>query len=235
MNEGMTIFLNMDERKTDENEALIKRIDELLLNFGIEYTGVRNLYRPIEQANRDQAIFSACRALRDTAWLKDILAYTPIMNRTDTCPMTQIRLDHMSEPAAAKLKYYEEYYQESHTLAHGIVVDESGQLRDGYTSYIIAKKYGIRPDIYEAFAEQPLKKVVRGRHVVWDKETWKIKSDRYYTWNYTLRDPVVCGDILKVRTKKGQAFIRVDKIDYVTGKGFCEEYRNVIKHMKKRL
>ena len=35
MNEGMTIFLNMDERKTDENEALIKRIDELLLNFGI--------------------------------------------------------------------------------------------------------------------------------------------------------------------------------------------------------
>ena len=50
-------------------------------------------------------------------------------------------------------------------------------------------------------------------------------------WRYS----VIPGDILKVKTKKGQAFICVNRIDYVTGKEFCEEYRHVIKHMKERL
>lgn len=235
MNEGMTIFLNMDEREFVENEALIKKIDELLQNFGIEYTGVRNIYKSTEEKNRDHAVFAACHALRNTAWLKGKLAYTSIMNLTNACSMEQIQLDNMAEPSAAKLEYYEKYYQESHTLAHGIVVDEHRQLRDGYTSYLIARKYGICPDIYEAFAEHPLRKVVRGRHVSWNKDTWIIKSEKIYTWNYTLKNPVVPGDILQVRTKKGQAFIFVDRIDYVTGKEFCEEHKNVIKHMRERL
>ena len=235
MNEGLTIFLDMDEGEADETEALIKRMDNLLLGCGMVYTGFRNVYRPIEEKDRDRAVFTAYRALVGADWLKGKLAYAPVMHQLDVCPMEQIRLDHMKEPSAAKLEYYENYYQKTHKLAHGIVVDEHGYLRAGYTSYIIAKKYGIRPDIYEAFAEQPLRKVIKGQHVLRDGDTWKVKSIKGYIWNYTLKNPVVPGDILKVKTKRGQAFICVRKIDYLTGKEFCEEHRNVIKHMKECL
>lgn len=231
MNEGLTIFLNLDEEDLDENEVLIGRIDELLQKCGMVYTGVRNIYKPIEVKDRDRAVFEACRALNAASWLKGKLAYIPILNQIDVCSMEKIRLDQMTEPSAAKLEYYEKYYQKSHTLAHGIVIDECGQLRDGYTSYIIAKKYGIRPDIYEAFAKQPLRKIVKGQHILRDGDTWKVKNDKIYIWNYTLKSPVVPGDILKVQTKKGQKFICVRKIEYVTGKEFCREHRNVIKHM----
>lgn len=232
MNEAMTIFLNMDEKEYEKNEALIQRIDEFLLNFGIEYTGIRNIYKAVKDTDRDHAVYAACHALRDAAWLKDKLAYLPVMHLTNACPIEDIRLDHMRDPSAAKLKYYEEYYLESHTLAHGIIVDEHGQLRDGYTSYLIAKKYGAHPDICEAFEDQPVRKIVRGRHVRQAQGLWEIKNDNRYIWNYTLRDPVIPGDILKVCTEKGSKFICVDKIDYVTGKEFCEEHKNVIKHMK---
>lgn len=231
MNEGMMIFLNGEE----ELEKLIGRIDEFLLDFGIAYSGVRNLYIPTETADRDHAVFAACDALKNADWLKDRLAWTSIMNRTDTCPLDQIRLDDMTDPSPGKLKYYEKYYLSSHELAHGIVVDEERKLRDGYTSYILARKYGICADIYEAFAGCPLRKVVMGRHVLQDKGAWKIKGEKRYSWTYSLKAAVVPGDILKVQTKKGQMYMCVDRIAYVTGEEFCAKYSAVMKHMKKRL
>lgn len=231
MNEGLAIFLNIDKTKYVENEALIQRIDELLLDTGIKYSGFNNIYSPVNIADRDDAVFTACGVLRETDWLKDKLAYVTIINRVDACPLDQIRTDHMAELSPAKLEYYEKYYQKSHTLAHGIVVDEHGQIRDGYASYIIAKKYGLRPDIYEAFAEQPLKKIVRGQHVVKDGDTWKVKCDKYYTWNYSLKDPVVHGDILEVRSPKEKSYICVREINYITGKEYCKEHRYVAKHI----
>lgn len=235
MNDGLTIFLNIDEREIKENEALIKRIDELLLAFGMEYTGLRNIYRPIEEKDRDHAIFAACQALNDAVWLKDKLVGTLVMNRASVCSIEQIRTQHMEEPSVAKLTYYENFYQKHYTLAHGIIVDECGQMRDGYTSYIIARKYGIRPDVYEAYAGRPLRKVVKGQHVFRDGDIWKPKNNKIYIWNYTLKSPVVPGDILKVQTRKGQAFICVRQIDYITGEEFCKKHRNVLKHMKERL
>lgn len=235
MNEGLTVFLNIDKEKLDENNALIRRIDELLLSSGMKYAGFANMYKPIDPKDRDRAVFDACRALDNADWLKDKLVSTPIMNRTSVCSMEQILLDHMAEPSAEKLEYYENYYRQFHALTHGIVVDESRQLRDGYTSYLIASKYGIHADIYEAFAHQPLKKIVRGRHVSRNGDTWKVKCDKIYAWNYTLKAPVVPGDILKVKTAKGEAYACVCQIDYAAGKGFCEEHRGVIKHMNCRI
>lgn len=235
MNEGMTIVLNLDEKDSDENEALLQRIDEFLLHLGIEYTGFRNVYRPINRSDRDSALFTACHALEKVDWLKDRLVSVGVMNQTNVCPMEKIQLDYMKKPSPKKLNYYEAYCQSSHKLAHGIVVDEYGQLRDGYTSYILAKKYGISADICEAFAGQPLKKIVRGRHVLWDEGKWKVKNNHYYTWNYTLKHPVVPGDILRAKAKRGQPLICVDQIAYVTGKEFCKEHKNIVKHMKMRL
>lgn len=247
MNEGMAVFLNEGEEKAEKQrkperlekpeklDELISRIDNLLLDFGITYSGIMNLYMPKVTADRDHAIFAACDALNHAEWLKDRLAHICIMNKTNACPLEQIRLDDMTEPSPGKLKYYEEYYRKSSELAHGIVVDEERKLRDGYTSYLIARKYGIRPDIYEAFATRPLRKVVRGRHVLLKNGTWKIKGNKGYFWTYSLKKAVVPGDILKVQTKKGQMYICVDKIEYVTGEEFCAEHSAVIKHMKERL
>lgn len=235
MNEGIEVFLNGGEKEGRKPEKLIRRIDSFLLDYGLAYSGVRNLYIPTEAVGRDHAVFAACDALKKADWLKDGLAYVSVMNQTDVCPLEQIRPDDMSEPSAAKLAYYEEYYRSSRELAHGIVVDEERKLRDGYISYLLAGKYGIRPDIYEALAGSPLRKVVKGRHAVQDGGTWRIKKGRRYSWTYSLKAPVVPGDILKVRTKKGQMYMCVEQIAYVTGEEFCDDYSAVIKHMKKRL
>lgn len=58
----------------------------------------------------------------------------------------------------------------------------------------------------------------------------EVLIDKLYIWNYTLKDPVIPGDILKVRTKKGEDFMHVRGIAYATGKEFCKEHRNVVKH-----
>lgn len=235
MNEGMAVFLHGGEEEPGSTEKLIRRIDELLLGLGIAHGGAGNLYMPTVAADRDHAVFAACDALNHADWLKDRLADISIMNQTNVCSLEQIRLDDMTDPSPGKLKYYEAYYRSSHELAHAIVVDEEGKLRDGYTSYILARKYGISPDIYEALAARPLRKVVRGRHALPDGRGWKVKDGKMYTWTYTLKTAVVPGDILKVQTKKGQMYICVERIDYVTGEEFCAQYAAVIQHMKKRL
>lgn len=234
MNEGLAVFLNMDDGISDENNALIKKMEALLADCGMIHTGVPNIYQPVEQKDRDRAVFDACRVLNTADWLKDKLVSFSVMNRTNACSMEQIHVEQMAEPSAKKLAYYDNYYQQSGKLAHAVVVDENKKIRDGYISYLIAKKYGITPDIYGAFAAQPLRKVVRGQHVCKDGNVWKIKSRRIYSWNYTLKAPVVCTDILKVRTKKGQAFVCVCGIDYLTGKEFCKKHKNVVKHMGER-
>lgn len=235
MNEGIAVFLHNEDMSLLASERFIRRIDKLLLKFGIEYTGFRNLYRPIETVDRDSAVFAACKALENTDWLKERLAYVSIMNHTNACQLEQIRTDGMAEPSPEKLEYYEAYYQATHRLAHGIVVDEDKKLRDGYISYLIARKHEAHPDILEAYADSPLKKVVMGQHVLEDNGKWKRKNGKWYLWTYSLKEAVVPGDILKVQTKKGPMYMCVDRIDYVTGEGFCGQHSAVIEHMKKRI
>lgn len=239
MNEGVEVFLNIEEEELgggwDEIEELICRIDGLMLEVGMRYSGYRNLYVPVNSIDRDQAVFASLQALESAQWLKDRLSYTPVLNRTNACALEEIRVDHMSKPSSAKFRYYEEYYQASYKLAHGIVVDEDRRLREGYVSYLLAKKYGVRPDVYEAYAGQPLSKIVNGVHVSPNGGAWRRKGKKRYAWKYPLRKPVVPGDILKVETKEGYAFICVDDVGYVTGEEFCGKYANVVKHTGKRL
>lgn len=149
---------------------------------------------------------------------------------TNTCSIDEIRTDRMSDPSPEKIWYYEQYYQKTKKLPHGIVVDEDRQLRDGYISYLLAKKYNIRADICEMVSGQPLRKIVGGMHVKFSDGKWRKTGRKRYIWIYTLKSPVVSGDILMVNTKKGKAFICVDKIDYAAGK-FCSKYKKVRKHL----
>lgn len=235
MNECLYVYLNLDMEKEEENEALIERMDKLLLTAGMQYSGMQNMYIPIDRANRDQTVFRAEKILRNTDWLKGILAYTLAGTLTNACLVEEIKIDLMSDPSPEKVLYYEQYYQETKRLPHAIVVDEEKQLRDGYISYLLAKKYGVHADICEMVSGQPLKKIVKGRHVELSDGTWRKKGSRRYIWIYSLREPVVPGDILLVNTKKGADFICVDRVDYAAGKEFCSRYKKVRKHMNIRM
>jgi hypothetical protein len=235
MNEGLALYLNIDPVREEENETLIQKIDDLLLQAGVKYSGFQNLYVPIHAAERDKAIYQATRLLHHTEWLSGILSHILISNELISCPLDQLLADKMSTPSQGKLDYYEQYYLTSHKLAHPIVVDENKQIRDGYVSYLLALKYNLRPEVFEAFSEQPLKKIVTGRHVRYVNGEWNYKTDRHYRWSCNLKKPVVPGDILQVHTQKGLAYMCVEKIDYVTGEEFCKEYNSVKRHMHARI
>lgn len=66
----------------------------------------------------------------------------------------------MLDSSPEKLWYYEKYYQKKHQLPHAIVVDENKQLRDGYISYLLAKKYNVRADVCEMISGQLMRKIM---------------------------------------------------------------------------
>ena len=99
---------------------------------------MQNMYIPTDRTNRDRQ-FSA-QSIRSTDWLKGILAYTLVGTLTNACPFEEIQTNQMSDPSQEKLLYYEQYYQKTKRLSHAIVVDEKKELRDGYISYLLAKK-----------------------------------------------------------------------------------------------
>ena len=85
MNESLSVYLNLDPEKRIENEVLIRRIDRLLLTVGMKYSGVMNMYIPVDRQRRDQAVFQAEVLLRDTDCLKDVLGYTLVATLTYAC------------------------------------------------------------------------------------------------------------------------------------------------------
>ncbi len=235
MNEALAVYLNLDMENIEKNEEIIRKIDELLLTVGMKYSGIMNLYISVDEQKRDETVFCAEELLRNTDWPKDILSHILIGVITNACPIEEIQTDMMSNPSSEKWGYYEQYYQKTKQLPHAIVVDENKQLRDGYVSYLLAKKYGVQAEVCGMVSGQPLRKIVKGRHVVLSNGKWKKKSNKRYIWIYTLKNPVVPGDILLVNTKKGRAYICVDRIEYAAGQGFCSRYNTVKKCMNMRM
>lgn len=203
MNEAFKVILNLEACRRKENEILTEKINHLLMNFGIRNIGMSNCYVPFNPRNRDHAVFFAEKVLKETIWLRKILIKLEVCHRTDACPLPYIKTDHMASPSEEKWKYYEDYYKITKHLAHALVVDENGRLRDGYISYLLAMKYNLRPEVYEAFSDQPLAKMVIGRHVGASGGKYIIRNKRAYCWKYTLDKAVAPGDILEVYTRKG--------------------------------
>lgn len=233
MNEGMGIYLHLENIKEEEVNDLLLRMDDLLLNFGIKYGGIANWYVPLDMKNRDHVMYVGEQVLKEVTWLKGIFSHVAIMNRANACELDQIRVREgweTKKEAAEKLQYYESYYKCTGKLAHDIMVDEENRLVDGFTSCYLAKKYGLNVDVFQCLNGAPVKKVVRGRHVTAKDEKWKIANDKFYSWVYTLRKPVVPGDVLQVWTEKGLAYMQVEDICYVTGKEFCSQYKKVRIH-----
>lgn len=51
MNEALAVYLNLDMENIEENEEIIRKIDELLLTVGMKYSGIMNLYISVDEQN----------------------------------------------------------------------------------------------------------------------------------------------------------------------------------------
>jgi hypothetical protein len=228
MNELLKVYLNVDYVVP---ESLICKIDDLLLKYGWSYTGIANHYVPVDPLTRDSSILQVQDALRKAKWLKPYHPMSGIGHMTNFCDIDKVCIEHMTNPSKGKYDYYEAYYKKMGKLPHAIIVDENCNLVDGYISYLLAKSYNIEPAIMEVWSNQPIRKIVLGRHVRKVPGGYQVKSERAFVWIYNKKNPVVLGDLLQVRTRKGLDYIVVESISYVTGEMECSKYNKVQRHM----
>lgn len=165
---------------------------------------------------------------------------------TSILNLDKINVSGMIAPKPERLKYYEDYYLAEGRFANAVIVDEHWNIRSGYMTYLLAKKYGVRPPIYEVRASKALRKVVRGRYVrysEWEqsfvgeaaRSTGRKPVDRKReVWLYTLKEPVVPGDILRVETRRGVSNIRVEAVEYIGEDESCADMCRTLKHLRKR-
>ncbi|MCM1058279.1 MAG: hypothetical protein NC517_11825 [Firmicutes bacterium] len=171
------------------------------------------------------------------------------MELTSILNLDKIDVSGMMAPKPERLKYYEDYYLAEGRFANAVIVDEHWNIRSGYMTYLLARKYGVRPPIYEVRASRPLKKVVWGRYVrypEWEQSFAEERTERRRpkgkgpadrkreVWLYTLKEPVVPGDILRVETRNGASNIRVEAVEYIGEDESCAGMRRTLKHVRKR-
>lgn len=236
MNELMYIYLKLEDMNAHEADALIERMDDMLLSIGLKYTGFQNVYTAVNSDDRDDVFYNAEEALHTCEFLKGKYNYVSIGNEVMHISMKDIDCTNMEKPNETKWNYYNEYYQKYHCLPHDILVDENNCIVDGYISYLLAQKNDVKfnildkASIYSVVRDKPHKKVVIGRHVKVTETGVHVHTKKRYTWIYDLNAPVVCGDVLKVKVKNGYDFMVVDKIAYIAGEKFCSAYKQAISH-----
>ena len=233
MNDMMQVFLDYGVDSWQERigiEKEIQYLDTLVEKHGWKYAGFANFYIPIVRETREETVSKVIEAIASDERLKK---YSPkILNATLTnaCNLAEVELQHMTKPGDVKYSRYETYYLKNKELAHGIIVDENKKIRDGYISYLLAKKYGCSVDIMEVPKRSAISKLVIGHHVEYNKEqnTYIVKKNKRYAWIYNLKEAVVVGDILLVQTSKGHAYIQVEIITNIAGKDEISRYKKVI-------
>lgn len=156
-----------------------------------------------------------------------------IVELTSILNLDKINVSGMNMPRPEKLKYYERYFLEEGRFANAVVVDETWKIRAGYVTYLLAKRYGVRPRILQIRASSPLVKAVKGRYVHFRDGNWSHAGAREGLWKYGLKEPVVPGDILRVETARGTACIRVESLEYVEESENGAEIGNVLKHVRR--
>jgi len=233
MNDTIHVFLDYDVDNWDERleiEKEIQYLDTLVEKHGWKYSGFANVYIPIVRETREETVSKVVEAIVSDERLKK---YSPkIMNATllNACNLGEIEFQHMIKPRDVKYGRYETYYLEHKELAHRIIVDENKKIRDGYISYLLAKKYGCKADIIEVPKRSAVSKLVMGHHVEYDKEqnAYIVKKSKSYAWIYNLKEAVVTGDILIVQTSKGHAYMQVERITNIAGKDEIRKYKKAI-------
>jgi len=233
MNDMINVFFDYDVNNWQERlgiEKEIQYLDTLVEKHGWKYSGFTNVYIPIVRETREETVGKVIEAIASDERLKK---YSPKIMKatlTNACSLEEIELQHMTKPWDVKYSRYERYYLENKELTHGIIVDENKKIRDGYISYLLAKKYGCKVDIIEVPKKSAISKLVIGHHVEYNKEqnTYVVKKNKRYAWIYNLKEAVVVGDILLVQTSKGHAYIQVEIITNIAGKDEISRHKKVI-------
>ncbi len=242
MNEVAYIYLKLEQiDNAADREDLIRDMDKLLLSAGLKYSGFRNMYLPQDEKRRDDIMFDADHALKDCSWLKGIYDRMVVGNRCFDGEEDTIDCSGMTPPRKANMACYEEYYLKNKVLPHGVLVDEDNRLVDGYCSFLLARKYGLKwgtlekNDIYQVESSVPHKKIVVGRHAAPEGDFVAVKGKKYYRWICDIKEPVVPGDVLLVKTGKGKGLMVVEKITYEAGMKNLSRLKKVLKHTGKKL
>lgn len=110
------------------------------------------------------------------------------------------------EPKPEKMQEKEKYFEETGALQSQIILDGNGYLIDGFTSYLLAKKYGIRTVPVRYGRRQ----IVRAVHKL---------GGKLYSWELpeTLIDRVSAGDMAVVRTERGVKAVTVAAVEEYAG------------------
>lgn len=109
-------------------------------------------------------------------------------------------------PLAEKLDRKERYYLEHGEFESEIVLDGSGNLMDGYTTYLLAKKYGLKQIPVRYGRRQIIRAAYR-------------PGGKLYTWELPgiLIRRVRAGDRVVVCTGKGHATAKVAMVEEYAG------------------
>lgn len=156
-----------------------------------------------------------------------------IVELTSILNLDKINVSGMITPKPEKIKYYEDYFLATGCFANAVIVDECWNIRAGYVTYLLAKKYGVRPQIFEIRASKPIVKTVRGRYVKYISWEWRFTNEKRSSWIYKLKESVVPGDILRVEESKGTAYMQVEEVQYVADPESLLSLRKALKHIKK--
>lgn len=153
------------------------------------------------------------------------------MKQLTNCPLRRIKVNCMALPRPEKIRFYENYFLETRRFAHDIIVDENKNIREGYVTYLLALKYGVRPDVFEVPASQPVQKVVKCRNVRYRERRWEVVDSRIYVWAHDLGYSVAPGDILRVSDDKGPKYVQVEEVAYEAGEEACKKLKKVLSHV----
>lgn len=109
-------------------------------------------------------------------------------------------------PKVEKMLQKEQYFSETGALQSQIILDSQGNLIDGYTSYLLAVKYGVQsvPVRYSK------------RQIVWASQK---RGGKLYAWELPglLIDRVHIGDKVIVHTCKGIRRVTVATVEDYSG------------------
>lgn len=105
-------------------------------------------------------------------------------------------------PEAGKLEQKEEYFQRTGDFESEIVLDVEGKLIDGYTSYLLAKKYGLE----SVPVKYGQRQIIRAVHKT---------GGKVYAWELPgiLTNRVFAGDKVVVETSRGRRKVRVVSVE----------------------
>jgi len=109
-------------------------------------------------------------------------------------------------PKAEKMEQKEQYFEETGALQSQIVLDGTGSLIDGYTSYLLAVKHGIQSVPIRYGKRQIMKAGHRS-------------SGKMYAWELPglLIDRVHIGDKVVVHTERGIRTVTVAAVEEYAG------------------